>query len=39
MTPAEVEIDTLADRLRAEAVTGGGVQLLPTVIGAWSRRT
>ena len=39
MTAAEADVDTLADRLRAEVVASGGVQILPTVIGAWSRRT
>lgn len=37
VTAAEADIDTLADRLRAEAVAAGGVQVLPTVVGAWSR--
>lgn len=39
VTPEEADVDTLADRLRAEVVACGGVQILPTVIGAWSRRT
>ena len=37
VTTAEADIDTLADRLRAEAVAAGGVQVLPSVVGAWSR--
>jgi hypothetical protein len=36
--PAEVEIDTLAERLRDDAVAGARVQMLPLVVGAWSRR-
>jgi SAM-dependent methyltransferase len=34
----EVEVDTLADRLRAEVVGGRGVQMLPIVVGAWARK-
>ena len=34
----EVEVDTLADRLRAEVVAQQGVQMLPIVIGAWARK-
>ena len=37
-TPEEVEVDTLADRLRAEAVGQARVQMLPIVIGAWARK-
>jgi SAM-dependent methyltransferase len=37
-TPDEVDVDTLADRLRAEAAGQGGVQMLPIVIGAWARK-
>lgn len=33
----EVDIDTLADRLRAEVVAQDGIQILPSVIGAWAR--
>jgi len=33
----EADVDTLEDRLRAELVGRNGVQILPTVIGAWSR--
>jgi predicted N-acetyltransferase YhbS/SAM-dependent methyltransferase len=39
VSAAEADVDTLADRLRAEVVANRGVQILPTVIGAWSRRT
>ena len=35
---ADVDIETLADRLRAEVVSQRGVQMLPIVIGAWSRK-
>ena len=34
----DVDVDTLADRLRAEAVGLRGVQMLPIVVGAWSRK-
>jgi SAM-dependent methyltransferase len=34
---AEVDIDTLADRLRDEAVAMEAVQVLPPVFGAWTR--
>jgi ubiquinone/menaquinone biosynthesis C-methylase UbiE len=37
VTAEDVDIDTLADRLRAEVVSQGGVQMLPMVIGAWAR--
>ncbi|MET0145767.1 MAG: class I SAM-dependent methyltransferase [Ilumatobacteraceae bacterium] len=37
--PGEVDIDTLEDRLRADAVGCGRIQILPTLVGAWSRRT
>jgi hypothetical protein len=33
----EVGIDTLEDRLRAELVERTGVQVLPALIGAWTR--
>jgi hypothetical protein len=36
-TAEEVGIDTLADRLRAEIVGGGGVLLTMPLIGAWTR--
>jgi len=35
-TPEELELDTLADRLRDGAVAGGHVILLPRLIGAWA---
>jgi SAM-dependent methyltransferase len=38
VTPAEVRIDTLADRLREEVTTGGGVVIAPALIGAWTRK-
>ena len=38
VAPADVGIDTLASRLRDEVVELDGVQVLPAVIGAWSRR-
>jgi SAM-dependent methyltransferase len=37
-TAAEVEIETLADRLCAEVVAGGGCIATPTFVGAWSRK-
>ncbi len=37
VTAAEVDVETLERRLRAEIVGERGVQILPTVIGAWSR--
>ena len=37
ITPEQLGIDTLEDRLRAEVVGQGGVQLLPPLIGAWVR--
>jgi SAM-dependent methyltransferase len=37
LDPDEVQIDTLAARMRDDAVAGGRVQLLPIVIGAWAR--
>lgn len=37
LDPDEVQIDTLADRLREDAVSGGRIQMLPIVIGAWAR--
>jgi ubiquinone/menaquinone biosynthesis C-methylase UbiE len=35
--PDDVGIDTLAERLREDAVAGGRVQLLPLTVGAWTR--
>jgi ubiquinone/menaquinone biosynthesis C-methylase UbiE len=34
----DVDVDTLADRLRAEALRLRGVQMLPIVMGAWARK-
>jgi SAM-dependent methyltransferase len=36
-TAAEVDIDTLAERLREEVVASGGVLALPAMVGAWAR--
>jgi SAM-dependent methyltransferase len=38
LDPADVDIDTLADRLREDALTGARIQMLPIMIGAWARR-
>ncbi len=37
-TAAEVDIDTLADRLREEVVRGGGCIALQPLIGSWARK-
>jgi len=37
-TAAEVGVDTLADRLRQEAVTRNATWVSPTFIGAWARK-
>jgi ubiquinone/menaquinone biosynthesis C-methylase UbiE len=37
-TAQEVDIETLADRLRDEVVTGDGVIISPAMIGAWTRQ-
>jgi len=37
-TSAEVEVSTLAERMRDEVIAGKGVVLSPALIGAWSRR-
>ena len=37
-TAEEVDVDTLADRLRDEMVAGGGVTMSSAVIGAWTRK-
>jgi SAM-dependent methyltransferase len=37
-TAAEVDIETLEDRLRTEAVAGGGVFVSAPFIGAWARK-
>jgi hypothetical protein len=34
----DVDVETLADRLRAEALGQRGVQMLPIVMGAWARK-
>jgi SAM-dependent methyltransferase len=39
LDPAEVEVDTLAARLRDDVVGRRAVQMLPIMYGAWSRRT
>jgi SAM-dependent methyltransferase len=36
VTPEEADVETLADRLRAEVVHQCGVEMLPIVIGAWT---
>jgi SAM-dependent methyltransferase len=38
VSPEEVSIDTLADRLRDEVTAGGGVILPPLLIGAWATK-
>ncbi len=38
VTAADVDIDTLADRLRQEAVANQATLVAPPLIGAWSRR-
>jgi hypothetical protein len=37
-TPSEVDVDTLAARLEEEVCGGGGVVMLPPMIGAWARK-
>ena len=37
VTRAEVDVETLADRLRAEVVAGGGCIASPLLVGAWTR--
>ena len=37
VTAAEIDIDTLEDRLRDEVVAVNGIQILPSLIGAWTR--
>ena len=37
-TADEVDIDTLADRLREEVVQGGGCISLQPLIGGWTRK-
>ena len=36
-TPDQIDIDTLEDRLRAEVVEQNGIQILPPLVGAWTR--
>lgn len=36
-TPDEVQIDTLASRINAEIVAGGGSVHTPVFVGAWTR--
>ena len=38
LDPAEVEIDTLAERLRRDVVEHRGGQMLPIMFGAWARK-
>jgi hypothetical protein len=38
-TEEEVEIDTLARRLRAETVAADGVVKAPDLLSAWARKT
>ena len=35
--PDEVDMDTLEERLRAEVTGQEGIQLLPAIVGAWTR--
>ena len=37
-TEKEVEIDTLAKRLRAETIAADGVVKAPDLVGAWTRK-
>jgi hypothetical protein len=37
VTPEQIDIDTLEERLRAEVVDRDGIQLLPPLVGAWTR--
>jgi len=37
-TTAEVDVDTLAARLESETRAGGGVLMVPPMIGAWARK-
>jgi SAM-dependent methyltransferase len=37
ITPEQLGMDSLEDRLRAEVVSQDGIQLLPPLIGAWTR--
>ena len=35
---AEVDVETLAARLEAEVCAGGGVLMVPPMIGGWARK-
>ena len=37
-TEEEVDIDTLAQRLRDDVVASGGVIKTPELVGAWTRK-
>ncbi|HEV3470807.1 MAG TPA: methyltransferase domain-containing protein [Pyrinomonadaceae bacterium] len=37
-TPEQISIETLAARLRREVVRGGGVIVVPPLVGAWARK-
>jgi hypothetical protein len=34
----EVQIETLAQRMRDEVTSGGGVIVIPPLVGAWARK-
>jgi hypothetical protein len=38
VTAKEVSIDTLAERLRKETVTSGGVVKIPELVSAWAHK-
>jgi ubiquinone/menaquinone biosynthesis C-methylase UbiE len=38
LDPSEVDIETLAQRIREDALANRAVQMLPMLIGAWSRK-
>jgi hypothetical protein len=38
-SPAEIDIESLADRLHTEAVKGDQCFIFPRFIGAWARRS
>jgi hypothetical protein len=38
VTATELDVDTLAVRLRDEVLERSAVQVLPAVVGAWARR-
>ena len=37
VTARELDVDTLGQPLREEAMTGGRIHVFPPLIGAWSR--